>query len=207
MRLVLLGPPGAGKGTQGLRLLAKYGIVELSTGEMLRAEVKAGTPVGLQAQEIMARGGLVPDTVVVGIVGQRIEEPDARKGFILDGFPRTVPQAMALDRMLAARGIALDAVIELRVDEAALVKRVETRIAQMKERGEELREDDSPEVLHKRLAAYRQRTAPLIVYYRQQGVLRTVDGMASISEVAAAIDKVLTPTVAVVGSPGAGISL
>ena len=168
MRLILLGPPGAGKGTQALRLVAKYGIVQLSTGEMLRAAVKAGTPVGRQVQEIMARGGLVPDNVVVGIVGQRIEEPDARKGFILDGFPRTVPQAVALDRMLETRGLALDAVIELRVDEDALVRRIESRIAEMKERGEALRDDDSPEVLHNRLRAYREQTAPLIAYYRHR---------------------------------------
>jgi adenylate kinase len=191
MRLILLGPPGAGKGTQALRLVAKYGIVQLSTGDMLRAAVKAGTPIGLQAKEIMASGGLVPDTVVVGIVGQRIEQPDARKGFILDGFPRTVPQAMALDRMLATRGLALDAVIELRVDEDALVRRIESRIAEMKARGEALRDDDSPEVLHNRLRAYREQTAPLIAYYRQQGVLRTVNGMAPIGDVTAAIDKTL----------------
>jgi len=191
MRLILLGPPGAGKGTQALRLVAKYGIVQLSTGDMLRAAVKAGTPVGRQAQEIMARGGLVPDSVVVDIVGQRIEQPDARKGFILDGFPRTVPQAEALDRLLAARGLKLDAVIELRVDEDALIRRIESRIAEMKARGETLREDDSPEVLHKRLAAYRQQTAPLVAYYRERGMLRTVDGMAAIAEVAAAIDRVL----------------
>ena len=191
MRLILLGPPGAGKGTQALRLVAKYGIVQLSTGEMLRAAVKAGTPVGREVQEIMARGGLVPDSVVVSIVAQRIEQPDARKGFILDGFPRTVPQAVALDRMLATRGLALDAVIELRVDEDALVRRIESRIAEMKERGEELRPDDNPEVLHNRLRAYRQQTAPLIAYYRHQEVLRTVNGMAPIADVTAAIDKVL----------------
>jgi adenylate kinase len=191
MRLILLGPPGAGKGTQALRLVAKYGIVQLSTGEMLRAAVKAGTPVGRQAQEIMSRGGLVPDSVVVGIVGQRIEQPDARKGFILDGFPRTVPQAAALDRMLATRGLSLDAVIELRVDEDALAKRVESRIAEMKARGEPLRDDDNAEVLRNRLRAYRQQTAPLIAYYRQQGILRTVNGMAAIPDVAAAIDKAL----------------
>jgi adenylate kinase len=191
MRLILLGPPGAGKGTQALRLVAKYGLVQLSTGEMLRAAVKAGTPVGRQAQEIMSRGGLVPDNVVVGIVGQRIEQPDARKGFILDGFPRTVPQAAALDRMLATRSISLDAVIELRVDEDALAKRVESRIAEMKARGEPLRDDDNAEVLRNRLRAYRQQTAPLIAYYRQQGILRTMNGMAAIPDVAAAIDKAL----------------
>jgi len=191
MRLILLGPPGAGKGTQALRLVAKYGIVQLSTGDMLRSAVKAGTPIGRQAQEIMARGALVPDNVVVGIVAQRIEQLDARKGFILDGFPRTVPQAAALDRILAQRGLALDAVIELRVDEAALIKRIESRIAEMKARGEALREDDNPEVLHNRLTAYRQQTAPLVAYYREQGVLRTVNGMAPIPEVTAAIDKAL----------------
>jgi len=191
MRLILLGPPGAGKGTQALRLVAKYGIVQLSTGDMLRAAVKAGTPTGRQIQEIMASGGLVPDNVVVGIVGQRIEQPDARKGFILDGFPRTVPQAVALDRMLATRGIALDAVIELRVDEAALIKRIETRIAETKARGEELRPDDSAEVLRTRLSAYREQTAPLIAYYRQLGILRTVNGMAPIADVTVAIDRAL----------------
>jgi adenylate kinase len=191
MRLILLGPPGAGKGTQALRLVAKYGIVQLSTGDMLRAAVKAGTPIGRQVQEIMARGGLVPDNVVVGIVGQRMEEPDARKGFILDGFPRTVPQAVALDRMLETRGLALDAVIELRVDEDALVRRIESRIAEMKARGETLRDDDSPEVLHNRLRAYREQTAPLIAYYRQQGVLCTVNGMAPVPDVTVAIDKAL----------------
>jgi adenylate kinase len=191
MRLILLGPPGAGKGTQALRLVAKYGIIQLSTGDMLRAAVKAGTPVGRQAQEIMARGELCPDDLVVGLIGQRIDEPDARKGFILDGFPRTVPQAEALDRILAAKGLDLDAVIELRVDEAALMRRIESRIAEMKARGEKLRDDDNPDVLHKRLAAYREQTAPLITYYRQHGTLRSVNGMAPIAEVTAAIDQVL----------------
>jgi adenylate kinase len=195
MRLILLGPPGAGKGTQAQHLVAQYGIVQLSTGDMLRAAVKAGTSVGQQAQDIMARGALVPDEVVVEIVAQRIEQPDARKGFILDGFPRTVPQAQALDRMLAERGIALDAVIELRVDEAALLRRIESRIASMQARGEPLRDDDSPEVLHRRLSAYREQTAPLIDYYRREGILRTVDGMAPIAEVTAAIDKALTAQV------------
>jgi adenylate kinase len=196
MRLILLGPPGAGKGTQAQHLVAKYGIVQLSTGDMLRAAVKAGTPVGRQAQEIMARGGLVPDDVVVRIVAQRIEEPDARKGFILDGFPRTVPQATALDRMLAEREIALDAVIELRVDEQALLKRIESRIAETLARGETLRDDDDPEVLHRRLAAYREQTAPLVAYYRLQGVLRAVNGMAPITEVTGAIDRELTEALA-----------
>ena len=139
----------------------------------------------------MASGDLVPDNVVVGIVGQRIEQPDARKGFILDGFPRTVPQAAALDRMLATRGIGLDAVIELRVDETALISRIESRIAEMKRKGEELRSDDNPEVLRNRLEAYRDLTAPLIAYYREKGTLRTVNGMAAIPDVTAAIDKAL----------------
>ncbi len=191
MRLILLGPPGAGKGTQALRLVAKYGIVQLSTGDMLRAAVKAGTPVGRQAQEIMARGELCPDDLVVGIIGQRIDEPDARKGFILDGFPRTVPQAEALDRILEAKGLELDAVIELRVDEEALIRRIESRVAEMKARGEKLRDDDNPEVLHKRLVAYRELTAPLITYYRHRGILRSVNGMASITDVTAAIDQAL----------------
>jgi adenylate kinase len=191
MRLILLGPPGAGKGTQAQHLVAKYGIIQLSTGDMLRAAVKAGTPVGRQAADIMARGALVPDEIVVEIVAQRIEQPDAHNGFILDGFPRTVPQAQALDRMLAGHHLALDAVVELRVDEAALLRRIESRVAAMKARGEAVRDDDSPEVLHRRLAAYREQTAPLIAYYRRQGTLRTVDGMAPIVEVATAIEKVL----------------
>jgi adenylate kinase len=193
MRLILLGPPGAGKGTQAQHLAAKYGIVQLSTGEMLRAAIAAGTPIGRRVAEIMARGSLVPDDVAVDIVAQRLEQPDARRGFVLDGFPRTVPQAEALDLILAKHGHSLDAVIELRVDEAALVRRIESRIAAMKVRGEPLRDDDSPDVLHRRLAAYREQTAPLIAYYRTQDVLRSIDGMASIDEVTAAIDKALSP--------------
>jgi adenylate kinase len=192
MRLILLGPPGAGKGTQAQHLVAKYGLVQLSTGDMLRAAVKAGTPLGRQVGDIMARGALCPDDIVVAIVEQRIEQPDARKGFILDGFPRTVAQAEALDRMLKKHGLALDAVIELRVDENALIKRIESRIAGMRARGEALRPDDNPEVLHRRLQAYREQTAPLIAYYRRHGVLRTVDGMAPITDVASQIERVLS---------------
>ncbi|MGC1233098.1 MAG: adenylate kinase [Xanthobacteraceae bacterium] len=191
MRLILLGPPGAGKGTQAQRLAAKHKIVQLSTGDMLREAVKSATPIGRKVQDIIAHGKLAPDGVVVDLVGQRIAQPDARHGFILDGFPRTVPQAAALDRILKGKGLALDAVIELRVDEEALIKRIESRIAEMKARGESLREDDNAGVLHTRLKAYREQTAPVIAYYRQEGVLRTVNGMASISEVTAAIDKVL----------------
>jgi adenylate kinase len=191
MRLVLLGPPGAGKGTQAQRLLAKHGLLQLSTGEMLRAAVEAGTSIGMRAKEMMARGELVPDDVVVEIVSERIDEPDARNGFILDGFPRTVPQAHALDRMLKEKGLGLDAVIELKVDEAVLLKRIKKRIAEMKARGETLREDDDPEVLRRRLLAYRDQTAPLVAYYQLQSVLRSVDGMAPIAQVSSSVDKVL----------------
>jgi adenylate kinase len=192
MRLILLGPPGAGKGTQAQYLVAKYGLVQLSTGDMLRAAVKADTPLGRQVGEIMARGALCPDDIVVSIVEQRVGQPDARKGFILDGFPRTEPQAEALDRMLAKHGQALDAVVQLKVDEAALLRRIESRVAEMTARGEALRPDDNPEVLHKRLAAYRAQTEPLIAYYRRCGVLRVIDGMAPIPEVARQIERVLS---------------
>ncbi len=192
MRLILLGPPGAGKGTQAQRLVDRYKIVQLSTGDMLRAAVKAETPLGLTVKDIMARGELVPDAVVVGIVADRIAAADCRDGFILDGFPRTVPQAEALDLMLADRGLALDAVIELKVDEGALLRRIANRVAEMTARGEALRPDDNPDTLKKRLDAYRGQTAPLIDYYAGKGALETVDGMAPIDRVAVAIAAVLS---------------
>jgi adenylate kinase len=191
MRLILLGPPGAGKGTQAQRLVKNYGIVQLSTGDMLRAAVAAGTSIGQRAKDIMARGELVPDDVVVAIVADRIDQPDAKKGFILDGFPRTVPQAVALDRMLAAKGIKLDGVIELKVDTNILHKRIANRVAETQARGEALRPDDNPQVLRTRIEAYRDQTAPLVDYYRMQGALKSVNGTAPISEVAAAIDRLL----------------
>jgi len=193
MRLILLGPPGAGKGTQAQRLIAKHGIVQLSTGDMLRAAVAAGTPVGLRAKSIMERGELVPDEVVIAIVADRIDQPDAKRGFVLDGFPRTVPQAQALDRLLAERGFKLDGVIELKVDEGILIRRIEKRVAEMTARGEKVRADDTPEVLKGRLAAYRAQTAPLADHYADKGLLKSVDGMASIDEVTAAIGLVLRP--------------
>ncbi|SDD20209.1 Adenylate kinase [Bradyrhizobium brasilense] len=192
MRLILLGPPGSGKGTQAQRLVHKHGIVQLSTGEMLRAAVAAGTPVGLQAKEIMANGGLVPDEVVVGIIADRIEEPDAKKGFILDGFPRTVPQAKALDDLLRKKHLKLDAVVELRVNESALLARVEKRAEETRARGEEVRLDDTPEVLTKRLAQYRSLTEPLIHYYSERRKLLTVDGMMTIEHVTREINRILT---------------
>jgi adenylate kinase len=189
MRVILLGPPGAGKGTQAQRLVDKHGIAHLSTGDMLRAAVAAGTPVGRQAKDIMERGALVPDEIVIAIIADRIEQPDARRGFILDGFPRTVPQAQALDRLLTERGLELDGVIELKVDEGILIERIETRVREMAARGEKLRSDDNPEVLKGRLAAYRAQTAPLADYYAGKGMLKSVDGMAAINEVTAAIDR------------------
>jgi adenylate kinase len=196
MRLILLGPPGAGKGTQAKLLVQRYGIVPLSTGDMLRAAVAAKTPIGLKARDIMAAGGLVPDDVVVGIIAERIEQPDAVNGFVLDGFPRTVPQAEALDRLLKERGLKLDGVIELRVNESALLQRVETRVAQMEARGEAVRADDTPEVLSKRLAAYRAQTEPLVRYYAERRMLVTLDGMMSIDEVTKEINRVLNAIVA-----------
>ena len=191
MRLILLGPPGAGKGTQAARLVEKYRIAHLSTGDMLRAAIAAQTPIGLKAKDIMASGALVPDEVVVGIIADRIEEPDCTNGFILDGFPRTVPQAEALDALLKQKKLKLDAVVQLRVNEAILLQRVENRITQMKERGEAIRADDNVEALAKRLEVYRGQTEPLVHYYGDRRMLATVDGMMSIDEVTAEIGRIL----------------
>jgi adenylate kinase len=191
MRLILLGPPGAGKGTQATRLAEMHEIPQLSTGEMLRAAVRAGTPVGLQAKAVMDAGELVSDEIVVGIVADRIEQPDCRNGFILDGFPRTVAQARALTRMLAEKHMELDAVIELKVDESALLARIEKRVAEMRAAGQAVRADDNPDSLRIRLEAYKAQTAPVSAYYAGVGELKVVDGMRSIDEVAADIDRVL----------------
>ncbi|MGJ4944723.1 adenylate kinase [Bradyrhizobium sp. HKCCYLS1011] len=192
MRLILLGPPGSGKGTQAQRLVQRYGIVQLSTGDMLRAAVAAETPIGLKAKDIMAAGHLVPDEVVVGIIADRIEQPDAHNGFILDGFPRTVRQAEELDELLQTKQMTLDAVIELKVNESVLLERVERRAAEMRARGEAVRPDDTPEVLTRRLASYRDQTEPLIHYYSDHRMLATVDGMMSIEEVTQEIERILT---------------
>ena len=191
MRLILLGPPGAGKGTQAARLTEKFKIPQLSTGDMLRAAVKAGTAVGLQAKAVMDAGGLVSDEIVCGIISDRIEEEDAVNGFILDGFPRTVAQAKALDDMLAKKAMSLDAIVELKVDENALLARIEKRAAETLAAGGTVRADDNPEAFKVRLTAYREQTAPVSAYYASRGVLKTVDGMAPIDQVTAALDEIL----------------
>ena len=191
MRLILLGPPGAGKGTQAQRLVDKYGIPQLSTGDMLRAAVKTGTEVGKRAKAVMDAGELVSDEIVVQIVADRIDEPDCHNGFILDGFPRTVPHADALTRLLAEKGQQLDAVIELKVDESALLKRMEGRVADTRAAGGQIRADDNVESFKRRLDEYRQKTAPLSAYYAGTGELRTVDGMADMDVVSAGIADLL----------------
>lgn len=195
MRIILLGPPGAGKGTQSARLVAAHGIPQLSTGDMLRAAVNAGTPTGLRAKEVMAAGVLVSDEIVIGIVADRIEESDARRGFILDGFPRTVAQAEALDAMLHGKSMDLDAVIELGVDEAILSGRIAKRIEETRAAGGTVRVDDNPEAFLTRLMTYREQTAPVAGYYQQQGRLTGVDGMQPIAKVSDDIDAILTATV------------
>ena len=191
MRLILLGPPGAGKGTQSARLVEKFKIPQLSTGDMLRAAVKAGTPVGLKAKAVMDAGGLVSDDIVVGIINDRIEEADARNGFILDGFPRTVAQAKALDVMLAEKKLKLDAVVELKVDEKALLARIENRARETVAAGGTVRADDNPEAFKVRLDQYREQTAPVSAYYANKGQLKMVDGMAPIADVTKALDAAL----------------
>jgi adenylate kinase len=187
MRIILLGPPGAGKGTQAVRIVERYGIPQLSTGDMLRAAVAAGTPIGLKAKAVMDAGGLVSDEIVIGIVADRIDQPDARKGFVLDGFPRTVAQAEALDRMLAEKGLKLDAVLEFKVDQDALVRRIEGRAAESRAKGQPVRKDDDPEVFKTRLAAYNRDTAVVAPYYRKRGQLVEIDGMRPIDEVTKAV--------------------
>lgn len=195
MRLVLLGPPGAGKGTQAQRLVARHGIVQLSTGDMLRAAVAAGTPVGLKAKAVMDAGGLVSDEIVIGIIAERIGEADAKNGFILDGFPRTVAQAEALDHLLTEKGLKLDAVIELVVDQEKLVSRILNRAAEAAAKGEPVRKDDDPVVFKTRLEAYNRDTAVVAPYYKARGQLKQIDGMAPIDQVTAAIDGVLAEAV------------
>lgn len=191
MNLILLGAPGAGKGTQAERLQARRGLVQLSTGDMLRAAVAAGTEVGRKAKEIMDRGDLVPDAVVVGIISDRIDKPDCAKGFILDGFPRNVAQAEALDEMLRNKGKKLDAVIELQVDEAILFERIRNRATEAASATGSVRADDNEETLRNRLQVYHAQTAPLLPYYRAQGKLYTVDGMQPVDQVAVQLDAIL----------------
>jgi adenylate kinase len=191
MRIILLGPPGAGKGTQAVRLVERLGIPQLSTGDMLRAAVAAGTPVGLKAKAVMDRGDLVSDEIVVGIIADRIEEADARQGFILDGFPRTVAQAEAFDAMLSRKGLKLDAVIEFKVNEVELVDRIVRRARETEARGEPVRKDDNPEVFKTRLDAYRSQTAPLSAYYQGKGMLKAIDGMRPVDEVTGAVKEIL----------------
>jgi adenylate kinase len=186
MRLILLGPPGAGKGTQAKNLIDAYGIPQLSTGDILRSAIKAGTPLGVQAKAIVDRGDLVSDEIVNGIVSERLDQEDARKGFILDGFPRTIPQAEALDQMLEEKGMKLDAVVELTVDADTLTRRIINR-AREAASTTGARADDNEEVVRNRLAVYREQTAPLVEYYRGKGLLKSVDGMGSVAEVTAAI--------------------
>ena len=180
MILILFGAPGAGKGTQALRLVEERGLTQLSTGEMLRAAIAAGSELGLRAKEIMDRGDLVSDDIMVGMIAERMDAPDCANGVILDGFPRTVAQAQALDEMLATRGTGIDHVIEIKVDEAALFARIENRAAE----SGGARSDDNADTLRKRLAVYHENTAPLLPYYEAQGLLRSVEGMASVEDVA-----------------------
>ena len=191
MILILFGPPAAGKGTQAARIKERYGIAHLSTGDMLRAAIAAGTEIGKRAKAIVDGGKLVPDEVVVGIIADRIREPDCRTGFILDGFPRTIAQATALDALLKSQNKDVDVVLEIRVDEAALISRVETRAAEAKKMGKPVRPDDDPETFKRRLQVYHQETAPVVPYYVAQSKVRAVDGMLPIGQVSDQIDAIL----------------
>lgn len=193
MNVILLGPPGAGKGTQAKKLEEKYGLKQLSTGDMLRAERAAGTDLGKKVQAIMDRGDLVPDDIVIEMIEKRMAQPDCAKGVIFDGFPRTVAQAQALDSMLAARGHRLAAVIELAVDEEGLVARLHKRVADTLAAGQQPRADDTEETLRNRLQEYRNKTAPIIPYYKEKGLIKSVDGMKSIAEVEKALDALVAP--------------
>jgi len=192
MRLVLLGPPGAGKGTQATRLVEKHGVPQLSTGDMLRAAVAAKTPLGLKAKEIMDAGALVPDDLVIGLIDERLDDADCAGGFILDGFPRTVAQAEALQKLLERRGLSLNAVLELVVDEGALVDRMRKRVDETRAAGGAVRADDNPESFKTRLEAYRAQTAPVSAHYASRRELTRIDGMAPIGEVTAEIDRALS---------------
>ena len=196
MYLILFGPPGAGKGTQAKILEAEWDLPQLSTGDMLRAAAAAGTPTGLKAKAVMESGALVSDDIVVGIINDRLDEPDARRGFILDGFPRTLAQARALEAMLAAKGLKLDAAIELTADAPKLVERIVRRAEEAKAAGLPVRKDDDPEVFKSRLAAYERDTAAVTPFYRERGLLHEVDGMAPIGDVARAIDAVISEVAA-----------
>ena len=194
MNLIVFGPPGAGKGTQAKILTERRGWPQLSTGDMLRAAVKAGTDLGKKVETILAKGDLVTDEIVVGIIAERIDQPDCAKGAIFDGFPRTILQAEALDRMLAARGKKIDMVLELKVDEAVLVRRAEQRVQETLANGGTPRSDDQPETVKYRQTVYRENTAPLLDFYGKQGKVVTVDGMAPIEAVTAAIAKAIDRT-------------
>lgn len=194
MRLIFLGPPGAGKGTQAVRIAERLSIPQLSTGDMLRAAVAAASPIGLQAKAMMERGELVSDEIVLNLVSTRIDQPDAQRGFVLDGFPRTVAQARVLDTILAGRGLTLDAVVELQVDLDALVERMSNRVAEARARGAPVRADDNPEAFRTRLVAYREQTAPLSSYYAERRLIRSVDGMRSIDQVSRDIVSALELT-------------
>jgi adenylate kinase len=191
LNIVLFGPPGAGKGTQSRLLTESRGLPQLSTGDMLRAAIAAGTDLGKQSKVIMDRGDLVPDHIVIGIIAERLDHPDCAMGAVFDGFPRTIAQAEALDRLLESRGKKIDVAIELKVDDDVLLRRSENRVQDMRAAGETPRADDTPETLRNRLEVYYANTAPLIAYYNHQGKLRTVDGMASIPEVTRAIATIL----------------